>query len=146
MRLIKFRAWDTRNKQMIIPVGLFWNDYTHTLFQYCKEEKETRIAINIKNPNNDFVLMQFTGLKDKNGLTEIYEGDIVRYEINNHPSCQVIWQEQNCRYLLIDKDNYQYRCDDHTVLCCEVIGNIYESKHLLDNTDLGKNKVTDLAR
>ena len=58
MREIKFRAWDKR-------IGR-WRG--HTLDKY------ERLAI-LNSP--DFEVMQFTGLKDKNGLTYIYEGDII---------------------------------------------------------------------
>ena len=62
-RIIKFRAWDKKYKIMyddeffITPDGEFyWND----------EFKES----------GEMLLMQFTGLLDKNGK-EIYEGDII---------------------------------------------------------------------
>ena len=70
MREIKFRAYETSAKKMIS-----WNDL-------CAEDKDgdgcaecladyfNNVFSNIKP------LMQYTGLKDKNGL-EIYEGDIV---------------------------------------------------------------------
>lgn len=58
MREIKFRAWEENGKNMLSSneVG------DHTL----NDLKQL-----------PYVLMQYTGLKDKNG-TEIYEGDIVR--------------------------------------------------------------------
>lgn len=59
MREIKFRAWDKTEKVM-----LHWDfiedDMLPTVLSY-----------------GDFIPMQYTGLKDKNGLQEVYEGDII---------------------------------------------------------------------
>lgn len=57
MREIKFRCWDKEFTKMrvigfSVNKGILSNDET------C-------------------IIMQYTGLKDKNGLTEIYEGDII---------------------------------------------------------------------
>ena len=59
MREIKFRAWHTEKKRMFPPWSI-WKSNLHGYDDSC--------CLN---------LMQYTGLKDKNGK-EIYEGDIVR--------------------------------------------------------------------
>lgn len=71
-REIKFRIWDVENKEMLKVQEL---DFEPTFYG-------GRIAIRPDQYNDyfdteDMILMQYTGLHDKNGK-EIYEGDIVR--------------------------------------------------------------------
>ena len=67
MREIKFRAWDSFNKIM-----MFSESYISVLLAYYLKGKQPPSGI----------LMQYTGLKDKNGK-EIYEGDIVRWKLDD---------------------------------------------------------------
>lgn len=68
MRTLKFRAWDKRLKLWVSP-----NAISITLSGIPMAPDETWMEHNLA----DLVLMQFTGLLDKNGLTDIYEGDII---------------------------------------------------------------------
>ncbi len=82
--------------------------------------------------NKNSILMQSTGLKDKNGKL-IYEGDIVKFktELFGKPK-QIIWDE--CHYIL--KNTFIILCDmEIKQFGLEVIGNIYENKELLDSKE-----------
>ena len=86
-------------------------------------------------PASDFILMQSTGLKDKNGK-EIYEGDIVRYECCFESYVEeVIYDDKHCNFGTIDKDEKIFSFDalisDFDVDCFEVVGNKYENPELL---------------
>ncbi len=114
--LPKFRAWDKAINEMI-P----W-----------------RKLLNVYNLRNVFirpetcglVLMQSTGLKDKNGV-EIFEGDIVaiKYSESGYHYYEKIVFE-NGTFTAGDED-WLYNIKDYCVVC----GNIYENPELLEKAN-----------
>ena len=95
---LKFRAWDKIGKRMYTSP----ND----------------------NQEVDLILMQYTGLMDKNGK-EIYEGDI----IENHPGVtwMVDWSNKKAQWRVYGGGNFAL-CSMGAI---KIIGNIYENGELL---------------
>ena len=115
MREIKFRAWDTLNKKMLVlPVFTIASDgYVH-------------ITSNSQHYGTGQVkLMQYTGLKDKNGK-EIYEGDILAWGYSKNVKTKWVVEATSGGWnpfidsMTTDKP-FRY----------EVIGNIYENPELM---------------
>ena len=122
MRDIKFRAWDNINKTMLYP----------RIIKECFSSISSGDLLNRYE-----ILMQYTGLKDKNG-TEIYECDILIF--GKHIKYKVIF-EDGCFYLyhhegLKEWDGKDYRWGPlyrvkELQFDAEVIGNIYENNQLI---------------
>jgi uncharacterized phage protein (TIGR01671 family) len=75
MRTIKFRAWDEENKRYYLVRTI--NTVTKHVFLEDDPNDTTWIE-----RYEDVIIEQFTGLLDKNGLIDIYEGDIMDEEGN----------------------------------------------------------------
>ena len=113
MRGIKFRAWDIVDNKMMLENN-FW---LYRNFEFARKSKKLS-------------LMQYTGLKDKNGV-EIYEGDIcktnlvpfIRYVSVFEEGCFMFEEHDGGRPI-----EWVGRISSTEL---EVIGNIYENKDLL---------------
>ena len=106
-REIKFRAWDKKNKEMAVSTS-----HLESWFDNAKYE-----------------LMQYTGIKDKNGK-EVYEGYIILFqdEPKYKSTWEVRWQSFGFRlvdgigYRILESETYPKVSENG-----EVISNIYET-------------------
>ncbi len=131
MRNIRFRAWDKANLAMI-PSDYNDDDYIWSfeggkivLLERCFDGAEQRDYFE----NADIEIMQYTGLKDKNGV-EIYEGDIVEINYIDAVIGECIFDGggYELRGLVCD-GNYHMSCEDNRT----VLGNIHQNPELLES-------------
>lgn len=119
MREIKFRAWDINKKEMFDPEyldsegGIYYQEANDECNPFLKE--------------GDFDLMQYTGLKDKNGK-EIYEGDIYTHGDKNI-KYKVIFN--NGSFVGNQIANKSLAGLGYWIDVIEIIGNVHEDPELL---------------
>ncbi len=117
MREIKFRAWWLGDKIMESWSEIFM---TEPLSMYFRSDERP-------------VLMQYTGLKDKNGK-EIYEGDIVKPVQTKGMRWKLATVEyQRGEFVILPKgETRSFKTLTETGwLKIEVIGNVWENSELL---------------
>lgn len=128
MREIKFRSWDTYNKEMLEVQELDYAD------SYNGQPMIRTTMYNDYFDTEDMILMQYTGLKDKNGV-EIYEGDIVRILGGEYEQGFYEWEEKVCiKDFIYDGFNLMMTVNQIGNEALEVIGNIYDNPELIENT------------
>ncbi|GIQ61509.1 hypothetical protein PACILC2_00770 [Paenibacillus cisolokensis] len=141
MREIKFRAWYKGNPYLAKPIP------AQMVYDIHKRHEAWPFSCRTFGgliDSGDFIVMQYTGLKDKQWEKEIYEHDIIQFAIfdyNGHDTQYKgvvvfdggqwqIWRTKDDPYFGSDVPFNLYMVwynDDEL----EVIGNIYEHPHLL---------------
>ncbi len=127
----KFRIADKRGDGVVIA-DVSSIDWTTRQVRYINEYNEEEVC---PFDDKDCVLMQSTGLKDKNGV-EIFEGDVVQQLCENSIVRKgVIEQKESAWLVRGDDDSYEwlhahYKHMDWNML--EIIGNIHANPELLN--------------
>ena len=115
-REIKFRAWLPNQKQMSTLYGFTLNISGEVI------------------STNEAIVMQFTGLKDKNGK-EIYEGDIVIDQLDRIYTIE--YSVDTCSFKLVKDFDSGSMFDKRgkfvlfDAMNLAIVGNIYENPELI---------------
>lgn len=150
----KFKIWD-KTKKKFLPLDYktentdSWISIDNTGV-YLVERDNARDVAFFTDITEDVIILQCTGLSDKNGK-EIYDGDIlnlyvsskklyryqVKYEIG---SFMLVSQDEIFDFKNVWNDNvyplsqlyFEYQNEENCIDQCEVVGNIYENPELLE--------------
>ena len=135
MREHKFRAWNSTLKEMNNVMSIHWHNGVVVRIIMSKLGVEDILSegwFDIKGEGLKKVkLIEWTGLKDKNGK-EIYEGDLIKLETPTMPFSNGLVQEvkfEDFSWYLCGGIRHSLSVPNSVKL--EVIGNIYENPDLL---------------
>ena len=137
----KYRAWDSVKKKFVEHFFITDNGLI------CNMERPTS-GYNSPIPveKSELILMQSTGLKDKNDK-EIFEGDILKVANNDSSWFEVVKYDHDKAMFISKEVNLKYEVPETPLydlfspylFKVEVIGNIWEDGDLIDGKKANEN-------
>ncbi len=122
MRLIKFRIWDEIERKM---------HYSAFNVSFSGSNSGEVVDAGWRDPSKNFgircILMQYIGIKDKNGR-EIYEGDVVKSSAA-FTLQKVEWGDFHSGFIFCGGSFIKTSCPN--CYTNEIIGNVYENPELI---------------
>jgi len=123
---LKFRVWSVNDRRFIKSIYHDHADcYIFINAMYGNPVILSKYGDEVELDEKDYVIQQYTGLKDKNG-NEIFEGDVIRGMHNFGPAG---FHLTNCSISWSNELGYQWNYWDISTI--EVIGNIFDNQELL---------------
>ena len=139
MREILFRA--KRKNWRDLPKEEWWVEGYPVKYQPCASKDEWIYGIVPTYASALYIieidpetLCQYTGMADRNGK-RIWEDDIVKHEISDTLGTVKWYQEDYVGWCVDDVMIDEQQFTDEMWNECEVIGNAFDDKHLLDKSD-----------
>ena len=127
----KFRAWDVLAEKMIDEILMISFVRKEIIGKFSDGSTSVPLKFEDKRNGEDVIIMQSTGLFDKNGK-EIFEGDILK---SNKYTTSVFYERGAYRVKLRRTPNTTVTMDVISFIekyKTKIIGNIYENPELLE--------------
>ena len=139
--ILKYRAWYVLAEEMINEILMISFVRKEIIGKFSDGSTSVPLKFEDKRNGEDVILMQSTGLKDKNGK-EIFEGDVIAIEVDDTetPINARVFQNSKIGVLMfhVFEDNEDVPMvellEDNSV-AFEIIGNVYENPELLEVTE-----------
>lgn len=139
MKEIKYKFWSYYHKKMfevaMLELAFGENNAVYITKGNAQVPDDYFEDGVVPNYPKDGVVLQYTGLKDKNDK-EIYEGYILKRHLRpiNEPSYKATYEVKSLDYYILNGENdARFRPDMWGL--CEIIGNIYENPELLEGNN-----------
>ena len=131
----KYRAWDVLAEEMIDEILMISFVRKEIIGKFRDGSTSVPLKIEDKRNGEDVILMQSTGIKDKNGV-EIFEGDVVKQEMLI-PTSEI---EEITGVVKMLESAWTIVNDKEEIAChlwregaeMKILGNIYENPELME--------------
>ena len=129
----RFRAWDVLAEKMIDEILMISFVRKEIIGKFSDGSTSVPLKFEDERNGEDVILMQSTGLRDKNGK-EIFEGDVLTSQ--NYPTKGVVeFRTSLGMWVNCLKEYSYYEYLSNVASSREIIGNIYENPELLEDKE-----------
>ena len=132
----KFRAWDVLAEKMIDEIQMISFVRKEIIGKFSDGSTSVPLKFEDERNGEDVILMQSTGLKDKNGK-EIFDGDVLACKTDDEViNLNIFWDEEHALFMFESKKYNEQEplaeLVEDNIYPFEIIGNIYENPELLE--------------